>query len=156
MVVHDYYTALMSHLLDKYNGVHIGKTVLYLSEESTNKIAKTGTVTGGLRVDRSVKYFEGGSLGIRQKTFVTIGGFNESFIGYGNEDTEFYNRLSHVEKFHNNRHIDLIHLYHTRTLGWKGLHEKNKKIERELLRQPMVKRLNDLRERLGERYQLSI
>ena len=83
MVVHADYTTVMANLLNQYDGVHIGQNVLYMSRDSTDKAASLQRFTAGYSVDRTVGYFEGGSLGCRYNTYLNIGGFDERFVGYG-------------------------------------------------------------------------
>ena len=83
MLVFDGYTAQMDQLLGQHEAVHIGKNVLYLNPESTSLVNGTGKLTIGAQVERSVKYYEGGSLGCKYNVFVRVGGLNEEFVGYG-------------------------------------------------------------------------
>lgn len=151
MLVYDGYTVQMSQLLDMSDGVHIGQSVLYLSAESTNAVNQTGKLTQGAYVERSVKYYEGGSLGCRYNTYLAIGGFCEEFIGYGCEDCEFFNRLSST-KFYNERSVDLVHLWHNRTDGWKMHHDRNKSIDSGLRSQSMPDRVLKLNAFLVNKY----
>jgi GT2 family glycosyltransferase len=130
MLVPGNYTTRVAAMLDIQNGVHIGKNVIYLNNESTKGIMTTQKVIPGFLVDRTVAYFEGGTLACTRTAFLQVGGFNEDFIGYGNEDTEFFYRLSKVLPFNNVRTEDLIHLWHGRSLGWMEWHKRNKAIEK--------------------------
>jgi len=152
MLVHASYTSTMSRLLDNFEAAHVGKSVLYMDRPSTNRVHSEGKVNDSLRMDRSVSYFEGGSLAVRRDVFIKIGGFCESFVGYGNEDTEFFDRLSKNCEFCNERTIDLIHLHHGRTHGWISLHDKNKEIEKSLCSQNMSKRVRDRHNALISKY----
>lgn len=154
MIVYDGYTAKMDQLLNMNEGVHVGQSVLYLSYESTNQVNATGKLTQGASVERSVKYYEGGSLGCHYNTYVKIGGFCEDFVGYGCEDCEFFNRLAATPKFFNERSIDLVHLWHGRTDGWKQHHERNKSIDANQRTQSMTERMTRLNAFLIERYSM--
>lgn len=156
MVVERGYTARMAELLDNYNAVHIGKNVVYLSKPACEKIYKTCSFTPDLSVERTVGYYEGGSLGCRFNVYVNIGGFDERFIGYGCEDTEFFARLSSVERFYNTRSVDLIHLWHSRTNGWKNHHDRNKDIEKRAYATPMTQRIGILFKTFKEKYNLTL
>lgn len=153
MLVYDGYSSKVNELLDRYDGLHICKNVLYLDRESTINVNKEGKLYVGANMERSVKYFEGGSLACKRKTYVDIGGFCEEFVGYGNEDCEFFSRLSSVN-FFNERSIDLIHLWHDRTTGWKTCHERNKLKEAELRKRPMAVRCDDLKKFLVSKYKI--
>jgi GT2 family glycosyltransferase len=141
MLVQDDYTQFMYNLLQNHDGVHVGKSVLYLSNDATNRVVSTQKMANDLRMDRSVDYFEGGSLGCRRDIYINIGGFCEDFVGYGNEDCEFFDRLAKSCRFYNTRTYDFIHMWHGRTPGWKECHEKNKLIEGRLKRMAIQDRV---------------
>ena len=136
------YSQTVYNLLQRYDSFHIGHRVLYLDQVSTMKMASQMKLTGDLAIERCVGYFEGGSLGCHFNTYLKIGGFCEEFIGYGNEDCEFYSRLTKNSNFYGERTADFVHLWHGRTPGWKDFHEKNKKLETQLSSMPMERRLN--------------
>jgi len=48
------------------------------------------------------------------------------------EDCNFYFRLSKGSRWHENRIIDLVHLWHIRTSGWMKYHDANKVFEKQL------------------------
>lgn len=146
------YTKKMSELLDKHDGVHIGKTVYYLSKGSTIALNKTEKLDENLIIDRIAPYFEGGSIGCKYNSYYEIGGFNDEFDGYGNEDTEFYSRLSRFRSFYGERSIPFIHLWHGRTEGWDKLYEKNQELEKELNVISTTKRMSIYHERLVKNY----
>jgi GT2 family glycosyltransferase len=154
MIVQDDYTIQMSRLLDVHDGVHIGKTVHYMSNKSTDQIYAKAMLTGDMVAERVVGYFEGGSLGCLRDNYIKIGGFNEAFIGYGCEDCEFFARLAASPKFFNNRSVNLIHLWHGRTQGWKEHHNKNKLLESKLYSTPMAERIKNQRRVFLEKYKI--
>jgi GT2 family glycosyltransferase len=154
MMVYDVYAGQINELLDRYDGVHIGANVLYINQPSTDVVNRTGRLATDINAEKTVKYYEGGSLACNVKTYIDIGGFNEDFIGYGNEDTEFFARLS-TTRFFNERSIDLVHLWHGRNEGWTQHHARNKQIEEDLKQRNMDERKNKLRSELAQRYQLT-
>ena len=83
MLVQNDYTTIMFNHLHNHPGVHVGKNVLYLSRPSCDLLYRTARLEKKYIAERSVGYFEGGSLGCRLGTYFEIGGFNERFVGYG-------------------------------------------------------------------------
>lgn len=151
MLVYDGYTAYISNLLNNYDAIHVGKSVSYLTKESTDATNKDGVIAVKSYAERNVEYFEGGSLACTYNTYASIGGHNDDFVGFGCEDTEFFSRLKTI-KFHNNRNIDFIHLNHGRSHGWKQYHDRNKHLERILNSQPMNERIQKLCSHLNSKY----
>jgi GT2 family glycosyltransferase len=126
MIVRSDYFKMMNSLFENYEGMHIGATVCYLDNDSTNNIIADKYIDENkIASDRVVSYYEGGSLGIKKDVYIRIGGFDEQYIGYGYEDCDFFWRLSEGTKFYNTRSIDLFHTYHGRSIGWGECHSTN-------------------------------
>ena len=142
------YTLDVFDKLNKHDGLHLGKHVYYLTNPSTARISKQGEIADNCIVERRVDYFEGGSVACKFNTFVEIGGFNEDFKGYGNEDTDFYSRLSNYGNFCDQRTYNFIHLWHGRAEGWVACYDKNKELEATLNSMPMTNRTKELRNKL--------
>lgn len=136
----DYTNRIWAVLLEN-EACHLGKHVVYLDQESTN-ILNSG-FSNDFSCERLIGYFEGGSLACRKLAYWNIGGFNENFWGYGCEDTEFFYRLSNGSKWYENRHLDFIHLWHSRVGGWTNHHDTNKKIQVQLFALPLQQCIQD-------------
>jgi GT2 family glycosyltransferase len=139
IVLHDADIMVSSNYLSKiyetlceFEGCHISAKVFYLDEGSSKAVNDSGYLTSQHQCERVVGYFEGGSLACRKASYIGIGGFNEDYIGYGVEDCDFFERLSTVIKFNENRTFNLFHLHHGRTQGWQQCHDANKKLEIDL------------------------
>jgi GT2 family glycosyltransferase len=121
------YTATIHKTLQSHNGCHIGKQVLYLTQQSSTEVNDSQHVDKGKHCDKVVDYFVGGSLAAKKSTYMSIGGFDENFVGYGLEDVEFFDRLEEFGSFFNERSVDMVHLWHDRSGDWKACHDNNKK-----------------------------
>ena len=108
-------------------------------------------MTDAVTCERTVGYFEGGSLACRVKTYWLVGGFNQDFIGYGCEDCDFYARLSDGCKWIENRTYDLVHLWHGRVAGWDKHHETNRALENRLKQKPISERILHQHQQLSRR-----
>ncbi len=58
----------------------------------------------------------GGSFAITGKAYFEIGGFDESFVGWGGEDNEFWERAQTL-KLWPYGYLPLVHLWHEAQLG---------------------------------------
>ncbi len=101
------YTARVAAVLGKHEGCHLGKTVIYTTEEAANSVCTTGSVRAAAECERVVGYYEGGSLACRRDVYWRVGGFNEEFKGYGCEDCDFYSRLAASCDWLEDRQFDL-------------------------------------------------
>lgn len=129
MIAPNGYLQQVSNGLRVFEGLHIGKTVLYLNQGSTSAVIASGHLSADAECERVVDYYEGGSLACKRQTYFNIGGFNESYVGYGVEDCDFFERLKFCSKFNNTRIVTLIHLWHGRSPGWDDHHDNNKKLK---------------------------
>jgi len=141
MLAQSDYTQLINKILDTKSSCHIGGRVLYADRESTDKINLSGLVGEDVKCDRVVGYYEGGSLACTKQAYWRIGAFNEDFWGYGCEDCDFYARLASDPGWYEDRSVDLLHLWHSRTSGWNEHHDENKRIEASLNSLPMQGRI---------------
>jgi len=149
ILVQDGYTGNMFNLLNEYDAVHIGKDVMYLSKNYTDSVNNSGEVSASGDCINQVGYFEGGSLGCNKSTYYKVGGFNESFIGYGIEDCDFFHRLKLLSnQFYNIRSEVFYHLHHGRTPGWQQCHETNKALFKKFKAMPIESYVLLLRNKL--------
>jgi hypothetical protein len=126
------YVGRMYHILNNYEGAHLGSKVLYISNKSSQEAVNSNHISDALDCERAVGYFEGGSLACTKNAYFKVGGFNEIYEGYGVEDCDFFDRLKNFSKFYNTRDTDFVHLWHGRTPGWEIHHRRNKKIAKQV------------------------
>jgi GT2 family glycosyltransferase len=131
LVLADYTRAVHKHMRG-HESCFLGGKVYYANKKTSDLLSKSGVVNSDIQCEKSVEYFEGGTIGVKKSAYWKIGGFNEDFWGYGCEDTDFYAGLSGGTKFNETRHQPLLHVWHPRTQGWGECHEKNKILEGEL------------------------
>jgi len=149
MLVQANYVAAVAAALVDHDACHLGKTVLYLTQVTTEQVEESGAVAANASCDRVVGYFEGGSLGCNRHTYWRVGGFNQDFVGYGVEDCEFYARLeAGARAWYAERTYHFVHLWHGRDGAWEMQHIRNKELGRQLEGLPMVQRLSEQRDRL--------
>lgn len=146
------YTRKIAEYLKDYDGCHLGGTVIYTTEESAKKVNTNKVVDETTGCDKTVGYYEGGSIACRLSTFWKVGGFNEDFWGYGVEDCDFYGRLSKNCNWKEDRVFDLLHLWHPRTSGWNTHHEINKALEKTISPLPMSERISNQHKQLQAAY----
>lgn len=126
----EYFQAVADELTTA-ESCHLCKQIFYIGAAATEAINSTGVINRP-PYDLLVDYFEGGTIACRRKAYWRIGGFSEEFVGYGVEDNDFYFRLSKATIWRENRHFDLLHLYHIRVNNWAAFHKKNKELGQKL------------------------
>lgn len=76
-------------------------TIESLEKQSSFHQLQGTEVTGKTKVSHPYELFWSLCFGIRKKTFLTLGGFDSRFVGYGGEDTDFaFTARSHNIHFH--------------------------------------------------------
>jgi hypothetical protein len=63
-------------------------------------------------LEKVVQNAQGGSVVAARDAYWEIGGFDESFVGWGGEDNDFWDRARTVGKIHDFGYLPLIHLHH--------------------------------------------
>lgn len=147
MVPGTYTMQVVSAMKDR-ESCFLGSRVYYADRESTKSINDLNVVDTDILCEKYVDYFEGGSLACTIEAFWKVGAFVEDYNGYGCEDCDFFARMSQGSNWLENRIINLIHLWHGRTDGWRDHHKKNKVIEAELAGNTIHRRIEMQRDKL--------
>ena len=72
------------------------------------------TITGG-----------GGLIFGSFEFFASMGGFDENYIGWGGEDSDFFARCEQLKKLHYDLNTPIAHLYHVPTIPDQAQHTAN-------------------------------
>ena len=90
--------------------MNLKRFVFYLDELATARVLAGGTIAGA--PDKVIQNLEGGgSVGVDRGAFFDLGGFDESFVGWGGEDNEFWERAA-VRSVWPWGYLPLVHLHH--------------------------------------------
>jgi hypothetical protein len=93
-----------------YEVINLKRFVFYLAARETER-ALQGEPLGGAP-ERVVQNLEGGgSVAVDRDAFFALGGFDESFVGWGGEDNEFWER-SAARTVWPWGYVPLVHLHH--------------------------------------------
>lgn len=145
------YLSEINKVLQNYDGCHLGLNVHYLNQEGTNRLNQSGHLPDGNLIN-VVGYFEGGSIACKKSTYAKIGGFEETYEGYGCEDCCFFERLKGLSNFYDVRSFDFFHLFHSRPPSMEACHAKNKAYYREIKKRQT---LNDYANYLSKKLNLT-
>lgn len=113
MLVPTSYAYEMKRIIDRGDKVvNLKRFIAFLDERSTEAMFAIKRITGPLRCEQIMaNATAGGSIGIDRAAFFEVGAMDEAFVGWGGEDTEFWDRCQTLQVA-NNTYMPLIHLWH--------------------------------------------
>jgi len=119
LVLHDndflvpqvYASELMKGFSKGSEVIQLKRFIFYLSKEGTEYMLANRALSP-ICPERIVQNLEaGGSVAVGREAYFAIGGFDESFIGWGGEDNEFWDRAQ-TRKVCPYGYLPLVHLWH--------------------------------------------
>lgn len=94
-----------------YSFVDLKRFIFYLPESDTRRVFVTGVPP--TRVPATVvQNLMGGSIVARRDAYDAIGGFDESFVGWGGEDNDFFDRAAFLGGVNRFAYMPILHLHH--------------------------------------------
>jgi hypothetical protein len=144
LVPNDYAAQIASRVQMGYEAVNLKRFVFYLGEEHTRLLLKGEATPSDRPPVAIVQNLEaGGSVGITRHAFESIGGMDESFIGWGGEDNEFWDRAQTLNVWPYGS-FPIVHLWHS-AQPEKSLRERPMTNRFELLAKlPATQRIKNL------------
>ncbi len=114
MLVPECYAAeLWRRFKEGYEVINAKRFVFYLEEVETKRFFETAVLPPDASSEAVVQNLEaGGSVAMAKDAFFAIGGYDESFVGWGGEDNEFWER-AHTRKLWSFGYLPIVHLWHT-------------------------------------------
>jgi len=116
----DYGVWIAERVARGYEVVNPKRFIFYLSEKDTEDVFAGTAIFNNIRFDAIVQNLEaGGSVAITRAAYERIGGMDESFVGWGGEDNEFWERAQTLCVWPWGG-LPLLHLWH---LAQPGKHD---------------------------------
>ena len=108
----DYASLHLAKVCEGYEVVNLKRFIFFMGEAETNAFFESGAdMTGATPVSIMQNAEGGGSIAITRDAFERIGGMDESFIGWGGEDNEFWERAQTCKVWAYGC-LALVHLWH--------------------------------------------
>lgn len=103
-----------------FEAMRLQRYVFYLDEESTKSLTRdAGDEPLSKRrwhVEAVRQNCQGGTIAVTKDAYARIGGHDESFLGWGGEDNEFFDRCR-ILRFHPWSYLPFVHLWHAPQAG---------------------------------------
>jgi N-terminal domain of galactosyltransferase len=144
----DYAAEALARAKEGWAFQQLKRFTFYLSERDTQRAFDTGEVRTNV-ASTVVQNLHGASIAVSRDAYFDIGGFDESFVGWGGEDNEFWDRAETTGRVYGFGYLPFIHLWHAPQPA-KQLGNDAPAVRRwhELKNVPAAERIAKLRERL--------
>lgn len=94
-----------------FDFLEIKRFTFYLTEDATRDVFATGVVRTDV-ASTIVQNLTGASIAVAKDAYLDIGGFDESFVGWGGEDNEFWERAEARGRVYAFGYLPFMHLFH--------------------------------------------
>jgi GT2 family glycosyltransferase len=112
MVPADYAREILARAAQGYEVMNLKRFIFYLTETHTKEVLADTAEYTDKPSEAIVQNLEGGgSVAIARDAFNRIGGMDESFVGWGGEDNEFWERAQTCRVWPYG-YLPLVHLWH--------------------------------------------
>ncbi len=144
----DYAAAHVGKADEGYEVINLKRFIFYLDRKTSEKTSETYDIHKPVGIEAIVQNLQaGGSIAITRKAYTEIGGMDESFVGWGGEDNEFWERAE-TRRVYPYGSLPLIHLWHAPQPGkrsgelamGKQLYWKLSKTEPEIRIEKLIRR----------------
>jgi hypothetical protein len=103
---------LWNRCTEGYEVINLKRFIFYLTERHSHDVA-SGLRLGIVQTPEVIMQNAeaGGSIALTREAFFAIGGYDESFVGWGGEDNEFWERAQ-TRRVWPYGYLPLVHLWH--------------------------------------------
>lgn len=147
LVPADYGAEILARARDGYEAINLKRFIFYLGEAHTQAFLEDTRTLLDAHPERIMQNAEGGgSIAITREAFDRIGGMDESFIGWGGEDNEIWERAQTCRVWPYG-YLPLVHLWHPNQPGKYDPDHPMLSLHRRLAKIPVAERIARLRAR---------
>jgi hypothetical protein len=92
--------------------INLKRFIFYLSQEHSQRLFFSECSLTSVPPETVVQNLEaGGSVAVKRRAYFALGGFDESFVGWGGEDDEFWERAQTLQVWEH-CYLPIVHLWH--------------------------------------------
>lgn len=95
----------------RYRAASLQRFLYYLDGDDSASVERLDSLSPSLTPEMVFQNWKGGTIAIDRDAFEEIGGFDESFKGWGGEDFEFFDRCAEVGHCRAG-YLPFVHLWH--------------------------------------------
>jgi hypothetical protein len=116
LVPQHYAREILGRANEGWSFIDLKRFVFYLHRNDTQRVFDTGALSTDVHTT-VVQNLHGGSVIAARDAYFDIGGFDESFIGWGGEDNDFRERADAHGGVYPFGYLPLVHLFHEPQAG---------------------------------------
>jgi hypothetical protein len=117
LVPRDYSSEHLARVQNGYEVVSLKRFIFFLSQGHSGRLLSSDEFPLNEPPESIMQNAEGGgSLAITREAYFAVGGFDESFVGWGGEDNEFWERAQ-TRRVWPYGYLPLVHLWHAAQPG---------------------------------------
>jgi len=147
LVPADYAARVLEQVRDEYEVINLKRFIFYLTERHTESVfSGRGGLTDQAPLSIVQNLEGGGSVAITRVAYEQIGGFDESFVGWGGEDNEFWDRAQTLRVWPF-AYLPIVHLWHEPQAGKSDRDNPTRNRYQTLAGVPAPVRIAELRKR---------
>lgn len=147
LVPEEYAAELWRQFAEGYEIINLKRFVFYLEEAETKRFFETGVLATRAVSEAVVQNLEaGGSIAVGRDAYLDLGGFDESFVGWGGEDNEFWERAQ-TRRVWPFAYLPIVHLWHPAQPAKAHANNPTLTLYRERSRVPVEERIRELQAR---------
>lgn len=148
LISEDYAKEVLRHIRQGYEVVNLKRFLFYLSQVGMEQFFSDQTSVIDSPLKKIVQNLEaGGSIAIERDKYWQIGGFDETFIGWGGEDNEFWERAQTL-KVWNYGYLPMVHMWHPSQPGKESRNSDGIELFWEYKEKTVESRIEKLRDTL--------
>ena len=112
LIPSDYAAEIKKRFREEFEVINVKRFIFYLSSSHTKHVTLRRMLDLSQAPESIMQNaLGGGSLAVSREAYFSLGGFDESFVGWGGEDNEFWERAQ-TRKVWSYGYMPLIHLWH--------------------------------------------
>jgi hypothetical protein len=148
----DYASETLARAREGRSFLQLKRFTFYLGQGDSEAVFASGEVRTDLP-SVVVQNLHGASIAVTRAAYFDVGGFDESFVGWGGEDNEFWDRAESAGTVYGFGYLPFIHLWHApQPAKLIGNDAPAVKRWHELKSVPAAERIRRLRDRAGGPY----
>jgi hypothetical protein len=144
LVPRDFASQLLGISKEGFEVINLKRFIFYLGREHSQGVTTGQLSLAGRPPEAVTQNLEaGGSIAVSRQAYFAIGGFDESFVGWGGEDNEFWERAQTL-KVWSFGYLPILHLWHAPQSGKLNSERAAASLYEERSAIPVSKRIAEL------------